>query len=97
MSLIFIRIQETGKKCGGSKRNSVFKIGGDVGEPPEIADLEIYFEENIYMRSNIKNGKEHLIRVGSNVECEAIPPGLSFTFISVTQKTLFLKTYHINF
>ena len=81
--MIFIRIKESGKKCGGPSRNSVFKIGGDVGEPPEIADMEIYFEENIYMRSNIKDGEKHLIDVGSNVECEAIPPGLSLTVTSL--------------
>ena len=44
--------------------------------------MEIYFEENIYMRSNIKDGEKHLIDAGSNVECEAIPPGLSLTVTS---------------
>ena len=48
--------------------------------------MEIYFEENIYMRSNIKDGEKHLIDVGSNVECEAIPPGLIFTVTSLQSK-----------
>ena len=41
------------------------------------------------MRSNIKDGEKHLLDVGSNVECEAIPPGLSLTVTSLQFKLEF--------
>ena len=56
----------------------VLYIKDKAPPPTPILDMEIYFEENMYMKSNVKEGKQHLLEVGSPIECTRIPPGSSF-------------------
>ena len=63
----------------------VLYIKPEAAGPTPILDMEIYFEENMYMKSNVKEGKQHLLEVGSPVECKTIPPGLHLFSANETQ------------
>ena len=60
-------------QIGGQGVNSITLQWSDNDKAPEIADLEILFEENIYMKSNIKDGDSLERTMGENLDCGPVP------------------------